>query len=125
MEQEVLIPLGAPPTIVQRRVADIQKALALGERVKVHFAEEKVRKEEKSKGGSLVSDVLGILKAAAPLQSPSSPAQQKVKPQEKEKWNRKRKDEYVESVVATLGPVTEWRARDDWTVSTTLYLTKE
>jgi len=124
-EKEVLIPFGAASNILQRRVSEVQKELEAGIRVKVTFAEErKPKKENGQKNGQDGDSAEGTLWSGGLVKLISKELSQQ--PNEAEKWTRKRKDTFVDSVVAKLvgNEAKEWKPRDVWKASTTIYLTK-
>ncbi|THH29148.1 hypothetical protein EUX98_g5019 [Antrodiella citrinella] len=122
-ENEVLIPLGAPQAIFQRRVSEVQKVLAAGGKVKLTFAEEKKSKDEVEKNGLPEDTREGAPWSGGLVKLITKELKQQTAGEEK--WTRKRKEAFVDAIITKLGSeAQEWKPRDDWKASTTLYLRK-
>ncbi|KAH8102285.1 hypothetical protein BXZ70DRAFT_1006891 [Cristinia sonorae] len=123
-EKEVVVPFTASQKVVRQRMAEVQKMLEGGSKVKLRFTEEKERKEKKPQETGAVDSVADALRKEAARVKQQAEAEAKRK--ETKEWTRKKKDTFVEETIKTLKlgeAAKEWRSRDLWTASTTLYLT--
>ncbi|TCD69761.1 hypothetical protein EIP91_006297 [Steccherinum ochraceum] len=122
--KEVLIHLGSESHIVKEQIAAVKKELEVGRRVKVHFEAERERKGKNGESASTTTSALGSVAQMLTGSRPTDPAELRAKSRSSRGWSRKNKDDFVETVLPQLisGKVKEWKARDDWTSTTTVYL---